>query len=175
MSSDIFNNMQIQYTPNQKQSSSSVKEAEKNPSVTVKESIAAAPASSKNTAETDTVEISSNDKQKNGPVKKVKGFIANIKKFFASAGEYTKGAVKGIGSGAVAGSLIYTGGAIINHVKAKSAEKAGTVAKKLPNKFLAVAAAGIAIAGSLWNASLNATERSSNIDLRWQGLDNGKK
>ena len=41
-------------------------------------------------AKPDTVELS-NKKTKKGPVKAVKGFIANIKKFFATVGEYTKG------------------------------------------------------------------------------------
>lgn len=115
----------------------------------------------------DKVEISTQKPEKKGLIKRVKGTIAGIKKFFATTGAYVKGTAKGIGQGAVAGSLLYTGGSIINAVKAKRAN--GEAYKKLPNKTLAVIAAGLSIAANLWTASLNATEKSSQIDHRWTG------
>ncbi len=169
--SDIFNNIQIPYTSTQT-GNAAVSELQKKESAVVKDSISASPCNNN----VDSIEIKTEQqKQKKNPIKSLKTFIANIKKFFASAGEYIKGGAKGIAAGSVAGSLIYTAGSILNHFKSKSAEKAGTVAKKTPNKALAIAAAGIAVAASLWNASLNATERNSNIDLRWQGLNNNNK
>lgn len=120
-----------------------------------------------NVVQEDKVEISNNKTQKKGLIKTVKGGIASIKKFFATTGAYIQGTAKGIGQGAVAGSLIYTGGSIVNAVKAK---KAGAETfKKVPNKALAFVAAGVALAANLWTASLNATEKSSAIDHRWTG------
>lgn len=130
----------------------------------------AIPAAATNAPATDTVEIQKTETKKQGPIKKLKTFIANIKKAFASAGEYIKGGAKGIASGAVAGSLVYTGGAIINGLKDKAALKAGQEAgKKIPNKFLAGAVALVALGVNIWNASLNATEKRSQIDHRWTG------
>ncbi len=169
--SEIFNNIESQYAVSQptavKQAASAPAEAKQ---ILVNDSISAASPATEE--KSDTVELSTNKETKKGPVKSLKGFIANIKKFFASASEYTKGTVKGIASGAVAGSLIYTAGNIINYFKSVSANKAGTAVKKLPNKVLAVTAAVIAVAGNIWNASLNATERSSDIDHRWTGHQN---
>ncbi len=148
--------------------------------ITVKDAL---PASKVNNGpETDVLQSSSENgsDKKGGPVKSVKGFIANVKKFFISTGEYTKGAFKGIGAGAVAGSIVYTGGSILNHFKskgyqkaAKAAEEAGTEFtkkfRKFPNKALAVIAAGAAVAINIWNASLNATEKQSGVDHRYIG------
>ena len=99
----------------------------------------------------------------------IRGFIANFKSFFASLGEYTKGIVRGITSGVVAGSLVYTAGSIINSIKTKAAEKAGTTAKRLPNKALAVVVGATALAVNLWKSSLNANEKRSDIYHRWIG------
>lgn len=141
-------------------------------SVSVKEAI---PAS---TVASDTVEIS-NKKEKKGLIKSVKGFIAGVKKFFAAAGEYTKGTVKGLTSGVVAGSIVYTGGTAFNAIRQtlanRSAQKAGEEVVKVVKKFPSKVAAGIvavgALAGNLWTASLNATEKQSEIDMRWTGVE----
>lgn len=118
-------------------------------------------------AQEDKVEISNKKPEKKGLIKTVKGGIANIKKFFASTGAYIQGTVKGIGQGAVAGSLVFTGGSIVNAIKAK---KAGAEAfKKIPNKALAVVVGGVALAANIWTASLNATEKNSQIEHRWTG------
>lgn len=139
-------------------------------SVQVKTAI---PASNVAADKTDSVELSASKKEKKGPIKTIKGFIANVKKFFATTGAYAKGTAKGIMTGAVAGSVVYTGGAIINGIKTKAAQKAGEEAmqkvSKVPNKLLAGAVALIALGANIWNASLNATEANSNIDHRWTG------
>ena len=163
--SEVFNNMQIPLQT--AQTAANVSQSVTQP-VTVKEVLPATDV--KDAQKSDTVELSTKEeKAKQGPVKTVKNGIANIKKFFATTNEYAKGTLKGIKNGAIAGSLIYTGGEIINFAKSKGAAKAGETAKKLPNKALAVAAGVIAVAGSLWNASLNATEKNSGIDHRWTG------
>ena len=141
-------------------------------SVTVKEAIPASAVTN------DTVEIS-NKKEKKGLIKSVKGFIANVKKFFATAGEYTKGTFKGIATGAVAGSVVYTGGTAFNAIRQglanRSAQKTGEEVAKVVKKFPSKVAAGIiavcALAANLWTASLNATEKQSEIDMRWTGVE----
>lgn len=160
--SDIFSNMQFPITAPPTVAAPAASEP-----IAVKDAL---PASNVQAAQpADSVELSSKPK-KQGPIKTIKNGIANIKKTFATAGEYVKGTFKGIKNGAIAGSIIYTGGSILNHVKAKNAAKAGVESfKKMPNKALAIIAAGIALAGSLWNASLNATEKKSDIDHRWTG------
>ena len=76
-----------------------------------------------------------------------------------------------------ADSVEISAGSVINFAKQKAAnsaaKKAGDetvkVVRKIPNKALAVIVAGIALAANIWTASLNATEKSSNIDHRWTG------
>lgn len=123
------------------------------------------------TPATDTVELSAktNKKEKKGIIKTVKGFIAGVKKKLAAASEYAKGTAKGTAAAAVIGSLIYTFGAAFNSIKSKAAQKAGTEFKNIPNKPIAIVAAVIAFAANIWTASLNATERQSEIEHRWTG------
>ncbi len=164
--SDIFNNIQTpSYSTQQAPSNSNVIQKEK---LSVSDSL---PASNvKNTSETDTVEISAeNQNTKQGPIRTVKNFIANIKKFFSTTGEYIKGTVKGLSTGVVAGSVVYTGGSVINHFRGKAAAKTGQTPKNIPSKALAVTVGVLSLASNLWNASLNATEKKSNIDHRWTG------
>ena len=139
----------------------------------------AMPAAQVNTQSADVVNLSTTQNQKKpGPIKRLKGFIANVKKFFATAGEYTKGFFKGIIQGATTGALIYTIGDIANGLITKKASKvtaeagaeaAKKVVKKVPNKALAAIAVVGAIAINLWNSSLNATEKRSEIEHRWTG------
>lgn len=143
----IFNNMQVPYT-----APASVAAPE---TVKVKDAVAAS-----NVAQEDKVELSTQAKEKKGPIKSVKEFIGNVKKFFSTTGEYVKGTAKGIVTGAALGSVIYTVGDIANKVRKKSG-KAHVV-------LAGVAAAG-SIAANLWNSSLNASEKASNIDHRYTG------
>ncbi len=170
--SDIFANMPSSYTiPTQTKEVTTAKTAQP---ITVKDAI---PASNVQTQKADSVEISSQKNEKKGPIKSIKGFIANIKKFFATTGEYLKGTVKGITSGIVAGSVVYTAGSVVNFAKQRAAnsaakkagEEAVKVVKKIPNKALAVVVGAIALGANLWTASLNATEAGSKIDHRWTG------
>ena len=141
-------------------------------SVTVKEAI---PAS---TVSNDSVDLS-NKKEKKGIIKSVKGFVAGVKKFFAAVGEYTKGTFKGIATGAIAGSVVYTAGNAFNAIRQglanRSAEKAGEQVAKVVKKFPSKVAAGLvavgALAANLWTASLNTTEKQSEIDMRWTGVE----
>lgn len=130
-----------------------------NNEITVKEAMAA-----KNVG--DTYESSAVKTANKGGIK---GFIARVKSGFATLGEYTKGFIRGITSGVVAGSVVYTAGSIINSIKTKAAEKAGTTAKRLPNKALAVAIGVASLAINLWKSSLNANEKRSDIYHRWIG------
>lgn len=140
--------------------------------ITVKEAISASNVS-------DTVEISNKKAKKKGPIKATKEFIANVKKFFATVGSYTKGTAKGIANGAVAGSVVFTAGSVLNAVKQgsanRAAKKAGEEAAKVVKKFPSKVAAGIvavgAVALSLWNASLDATQKQSEIDMKWTGVE----
>lgn len=132
-------------------------------STTVKEAVTAAQTTA---PQADTVEITTKEQnqQKKGPIKTVKGFIANIKKTFSSAGEYIKGTAKGITSGAIAASLIYTGGQVI-----KRFAKPDSKLSKIHNKPIAIVAGLATLAANLWTASLNASEKRSQIDHRWTG------
>ena len=117
---------------------------------------------------TDSVEIASkkeNKKEKKGLIAGTKEFIANIKKFFVTSGIYIKGTAKGIGIGAVAGTAVYGASEIFNLVTKKA-----VLGKKnvLGIALGAVTALG-ALAGNLWTASLDATEKQSEIDHRYIG------
>ena len=113
--SDIFSNMPIPYsTPTQAKETTATQTTQP---VVVKEAI---PSSKVQEQQADSVEISSQNKEKKGPIKSIKGFIANIKKFFATTTEYAKGTVKGLTSGVVAGSVVYTAGSVINFAKQKA-------------------------------------------------------
>ena len=172
--SDIFKDIpKVSYTStaNTQTTAENKPQVENKTAVQVKDALPA----SKVQEKADTVEISTKDGKK-GPIKGLKGFIANIKKFFATTSAYTKGVFKGLATGAVAGSIVYTAGSAINffktHAAQAAAKKAGeelTKVKKLPNKVLAFAVAGIALVANIWNASLNATEANSQIDHRWTG------
>lgn len=169
------------------QSNGSVQGAPANPgpiaAVNVGENLSGAPAS-------DTVQIQSRSEGKKGPVKKLKGFIAGIKKSFATAGTYAAGTVKGLGRAAVGASVVYTGGQVVNTIRAGKAAKVATQAmkntatkeeikkagaaaaaavKKVPNKALAIATGILALGATLWTASLDATEKRSEIEHRWTG------
>lgn len=142
------------------QVSSGVASTAQTPVATMKVQEALPPAAAA-PAQNDTVELSTSaKKEKKGPIKTIKTLIANVKKFVAKTGEYSKGLVKGVAQGAVAGSLIYTAGQAVKHFKPES---------KIHNKALAGIVAAGAVAVNLWNASLNATEKSSEIDHRWVG------
>ncbi len=170
--SEVFNNMPLTNTANYQPTKPL--QQEQTAKITVKSAISASNPIDKQ--ENDSVEISAanstnvqNKTEKKGPIKTLKTFIANVKKFFSTTGEYAKGTLKGITTGAVAGSVVYTGGAIINSVKSKAAQKAGKEASKIPNKLLAGIVAVGALAANIWTASLNATEKQSAIDHRWTG------
>ena len=171
----VFNDMKIQQAVTTKPVEQTATEVKAVPVATqsVEPSIPAAP-------KADTLEVTTQPKEKKGPVKAVKGFIANVKKFFATTGAYIAGTFKGITSGAIAGSVVYTGVSITNHLKQKKFTKLEQVAKekgeeftkklrKLPAKPLAILVGAAALGASLWNASLNATEKQSEIEHRWTG------
>ena len=129
------------------------------------------PAAAVSTApKADTLEISQVKPKKQGPIKKLKGAIANFKKFFATTGEYIKGTVRGVAVGGSIGAITYTVGDLINKHREKIAAKTGVEQfKKIPNKVLA----GLLLVGSLavnlWKSSLNASEKRSEIEHRWTG------
>ena len=161
--STIFNKLQTTYQPVQ-QAPVANQATKPNEELTVKQAMAA-----KNVG--DTYEPSAAQPTKKG--KGINGLIANIKTFFATIGEYTKGTVKGVAKGVAAGSVVYAGGSVINHMRTKAAEKIGEEAvknvKKLPNKALAVAVGVVALGINLWKASLNLNEKRSDIHHRWIG------
>ncbi len=144
-------------------SSASAYSARKTPDVKMNDALP--PASADVSAKGDTFETSEakEPKKRKGPIKALKSMIANVKKFGASTAEYSKGLIKGLGFGVVAGSVLYTGGEAVKHFKPKA---------KVPNKLLAGLVLAGSIAVNMWNASLNATEKNSEIDHRWLGHKN---
>lgn len=143
----IFNNMQVPYT--------APAQVAPNQTVKVKDAVAAS-----NVSAGDEVELSAQPKQRKGPIRAVKDFIAGVKKFFSTTGEYVKGTVKGVATGAALGSVIYTVGDLANKAKKKTGKA---------HMVLAGIAAVGSVAAGLWNASLNASEKASNIDHRYSG------
>jgi len=89
-----------------------------------------------------------------GPIDKFKRFIGTIKKSFSTLGEYAKGTIKGIGTGAVIGSLGFTAFTLAK--KPTGAKAAGIIG----------ALAGLGV--QLWNASLKANEQRAVIDHTWE-------
>ena len=128
--------------------------------ITVREALAAPQMQS-----ADTVQIAGAQKvKKEGPIKSLKRGVANIKKFFATVGEFVKGIGKGIISGAVAGAVVYA----VTDVAHKLGKNA---AKKSRSPIYAIATAVIALGANLWKASLNATDRRSDIHDRYIGTE----
>lgn len=171
----VFNDMKIQQAVTTKPVEQASTDVKSIPVATqaIEKSIPAVP-------QVDTLEVTTQPKEKKGPVKAVKGFIANVKKFFATTGAYIAGTFKGITSGAIAGSVVFTGATLVNTVKQKKYDKLVKIAtekqtdlpkklKKLPAKPLAILAGAVALGAGLWNASLNATEKQSEIEHRWTG------
>ncbi len=137
----------------------------------------------KTSEETEVEKNDTEDQDKKGPIKKLKGFIANVKKFFSKSGIYIKGGAKGALIGGVAGSSVFGIGTIVNTIIDKAAKKSEQVAegadeaienaakavKHFPAKTLgALTAVGVLIA-SLWTASLDATQKGSDIEHRYVG------
>lgn len=169
--SDIFKEMQIPFnsTPSVQaaKTTAPVQVMEQKP-IMVKDAIAAAKV---NKQEGDTVEIAAPKKKKEGPIKRLKRGIANVKKFFATVGEYAKGLTKGVLFGGVAGCSLYGVGALANKVKTAVASKKNVDPKLIPHKPIAIAAAALIFIGNMWKASLNATDVRSDIHDRYIGTE----
>lgn len=156
---NVFSNM-TQFTDISKSTAAQTQSA---PFVSVKDSLPAVKVDAQSNS--DTVEISTKKeekKTKRGPIKTLKNIIANIKKSLASIKAYTKGFFKGIFKGGIAASVAYTGISIFNRIK-----------KQPENSKLGLIVGGVIMAGSLiasiWNASLDLSEKKSEIDHRWTG------
>lgn len=128
------------------------------PSVTVANA-ATLPAPKTEVIKADTLETE-HKHEKKSPVSKVSSFIGNIKKAFASLGEYTKGFFKGAAGGAIAGSVVYTASSIMKAIKKKPANKGG--------KALAIVVGAGTFVYNMYKAYLNANEAKANIDHRYR-------
>lgn len=120
------------------------------------EQVASAPVEKK-----DEVVISSNQEKKKGG--KISRGIAQIKKVFASISEHTKGFFKGLKSGLISGSVVYTVGTIASKLRKNKASK------PLPSAALGIATAVATFAINMWKGHLNANEKKSDIEHRWIG------
>lgn len=182
MESSIFNNIHSQasgYT------APPVASAPQTSQTTIGDAVAA----SKVAAGSDTVQISKPEKEeRKGLVKSINEGIGNFKKFMASAETYSIAGFKGFFKGAVAGSLAFAGGMLINearkipskfsmmgkNVSEEVINQANTKIAKLAknNKFIGVGAAVLGVAtfvGTLWKANLDLNEKKSAIDHRFVG------
>lgn len=131
------------------------------PTVTVQNALSQ-PATNKEVIKADTLEKSDTEpqKEKKSFVSKFSSFIGSVKKFFASAGEYTKGFFKGIASGAVVGSIIYTGSSVIKAIKKQPKSKATAA--------LSIVAAAGAFVYNMYKAYLNSNDATAKIDHRYR-------
>ena len=128
------------------------------PTVTVSNAVAQ-PAATKEVIKADTLEME-DKKQNKGVVSSVSRGIGGIKKFFASAGEYTKGVFSGIAGGAVAGSLVYTASAALKALKKKPQTKGSAI-------LAGLVAAGT-FAFNMYKAYLNSNDAKAQIDHRYR-------
>lgn len=128
------------------------------PTVTVSNAVAR-PAATKEVIKADTLETE-DKKQNKGVVSSVSRGIGGIKKFFASAGEYTKGVFAGIAGGAVAGSLVYTASAALKALKKKPQTKGSAI-------LAGLVAAGT-FAFNMYKAYLNSNDAKAQIDHRFR-------
>ena len=129
------------------------------PTVTVSNAVAQ-PAATKEVIKADTLEMEGDKKQKKGVVSSVSRGIGGIKKFFASAGAYTKGVFAGIAGGAVAGSLVYTASAALKALKKKPQTKGSAI-------LAGLVAAGT-FAFNMYKAYLNSNDAKAQIDHRYR-------
>ncbi len=172
--SEIFNSIQIpfQSTPTLNATKTvAAAPVQQNP-ITVKDVIAA----SKTEEREDTVEIKHKQKEKLGPITTLKRGIANVKKFFATVGAYANGIAKGAIYGTGAGIAVLGTGELVNGIKKFAAKhkKPQVDMEKLklvPSKPLAIAAGAVVLIGSIWKASLNATDARSDIHDRYVGTN----
>ena len=133
------------------------------PTVTVANAVSN-PAPTKNEViKADTLEMEDakkDKKEKKGFISSVSSGLGSIKKFFASASEYTKGFFKGITGGVVAGSLVYTASNVLKSIKKKPKTK-GTV-------VLSVLAGAAAFVYNMYKAYLNSNNATAQIDHRYR-------
>ncbi len=159
---EVFNSIQVPFSQDGAIAGTPVAQTpviEQKP-IAVREAIAAA-----KQQPSDMVQISASQKvRKEGPIKSLKRGVANVRKFFATVAEYTKGIGKGIVSGAVAGAVVYAVTDLV-HRFGKNA------AKKSHSPIFAIGTAVAALGVNLWKASLNATDRRSDIHDKYIGTD----
>lgn len=116
-------------------------------------------------------------KAKTGPIQGFKNFIAGCKKLFNNIAEYGKATLGGLAGGAVIGLGSFGTLYAINFAK-----KANAALKKAPdvkpfigkNGMIAISTViGLGVLGkSLFDASLNASEKNAKVEDRWMGRKN---
>ncbi len=134
-----------------------------------------------NIKETPNDEFVSQDKdtkqKKKGLFSTLRTFISDFKKGITNISEYSKGLAKGIKDGVVFGSIAYTGVSVKHafdmHTMKKAAERAGEAIPQFTKSKLAlpitVAVVSAAIIKNLWNASLSANRKKSDIHHTYIG------
>ena len=164
--SDVFKdfNVPFQQQPTLQATVATSPAAVQQQGIMVKDAIASAKVNNQNG---DTLQIAGKTK-KEGPIKRLKRGIANVKKFFATVGEYAKGIGKGVFYGSVAGGSVYGIGALANVIKKHNNPET----KLIKNKTWAIVTAACVLAANFWKASLNATDVRSNIHDRYIGTEN---
>jgi|GEM_PF-6821621 len=100
--------------------------------------------------------------KRTGPIQGVKNFIAGFKKAWINVSEYTKGTVLGAAEGTVLGALTYGGIRAVKYVRG-----AASTRPKLLGKIGVGLAAVAGLGHSLFKASLNVSERTANVDHRF--------
>ncbi|MCK7470076.1 MAG: hypothetical protein MZU95_04160 [Desulfomicrobium escambiense] len=136
----------------------------------------------------DTVQFDQKPKEKTGPIRKFKNFMAGIQKAWATVTGYTKATFKGIFDGALVASTVLAGTAGYNfikrhvnkvssnkEVKDKAIQQIKDKAKLIPKsiKYGAVALGGVTLIYDLFKASLDINEKKANIDHRWKANPHG--
>ena len=116
----------------------------------------------------DSVEITKCNHQQ--PKRTISSTIGDIKRGWVTLTQMSKGAAKGIGTGVVAGSLVYTGYSGFNAIKStigKIAKKPMKTGKPVVGAIMGAVAFAVSLGYNLWTAKLNTNVMTAQIDHKY--------
>lgn len=118
--------------------------------------------------EGDSVHISTCNHQK--PKRTISSTIGDIKRGWVTLTQMSKGAVRGVSTGVISGSIIYTGYSALNLIKsniAKITKKPAKLGKPVVGAAMGIAAFVVSLGYNLWTARLNTNIMTAQIDHKY--------
>ena len=116
----------------------------------------------------DTVELTNCNHKK--PKRTISSTIGDIKRGWVTLTQMSKGVAKGVGTGVVAGSLVFTGYSGLNALKTtigKISKKQVKTGKPVVGAIMGAAAFAISLGYNLWTARLNTNVMTAQIDHKY--------